>query len=217
MSSARAIDRSEIVAGVLIGGGGKRMGRPKHMLPHPSGVTFVEHVVEVASHVADEVVLLGVRSDVPPGLARCRRLADKVPGGGPAAGLCALLEHAGPERWGLLLACDLAQLDVRLLRRLVSADAGEADAVVFIEPASRRPHPCCALYRGSAAMAAEAALMHHGGRLRAVLDDLRVTWLEVDEQAAEGLMNVNTRADLAVLLSKAAGGVIERGGPDRSA
>jgi molybdopterin-guanine dinucleotide biosynthesis protein A len=60
--------------GVLIGGGGRRMGAPKHLLRH-RGATLAEWAVAALAPHAEGVVLLGAGA-VPESLAALPRLAD---------------------------------------------------------------------------------------------------------------------------------------------
>jgi len=77
--------RRTLRAGLLVGGGSRRMGRPKGLLK-AGGLTLMERAFETLSAVSGGAVLLG-GGDVPPSLRRAPRLPD-VPGvAGPMAGL----------------------------------------------------------------------------------------------------------------------------------
>ena len=137
---------SSCIAGVLVGGGSRRMGQPKALMPHPDGRTFGEHVVGVARGVAAEVVILGALDALPSALSAVPVLDDAVPPAGPLSGLCPLLAYA-QDRWALLLACDMPFLGSSILRRLLSRAGEQCDAVAYAR--DDRPgtfHTCCALY-----------------------------------------------------------------------
>ncbi|HMQ16415.1 MAG TPA: NTP transferase domain-containing protein [Phycisphaerae bacterium] len=233
--SPPAARRSDVIAGVLVGGAGRRMGRPKALLPHPAGGTFVEHVVAVLSPLVSEVVLLGRPSAAPPqGPPRVwpgvPRVPDEPGGGGPLAGLCSLLRRAG-DRWALLLACDLPLLGPETLAALLAATRTDVDAVAFVRnaateavsspavggrardagaPPSSTPtyHACCAAYHPRVLAEAEAEL-RGGAALQALLRRARLGALEPDARIERQLTNVNTPeqvAELAALWRRGPGG-----------
>ncbi len=92
------------IAGILVGGDSRRMRQPKALLMSPQGRTMVEHVVDAARGVADEIVLLGDSPSLPCSLEDLTILPDAKPKAGPLAGLCSLLQHAR-DHWSVLLAC----------------------------------------------------------------------------------------------------------------
>ena len=191
-------DSSELIAGILIGGRNRRMGRCKALLPW-RGKTFVEHVVSVASTVADEIVLLGDLDLHIPSFSGIARLSDPPGGDGPLAGLTSLLEYAG-SRWTLLLACDMPMLTVDVLERLVQARDESVDAVAFRRPDRESGfHACSAAYHPRALSAVRAELSNGVGKIQNVLHAVRCTAL-IPTAKEEGLLvNVNTPENLASL------------------
>jgi len=187
-------------AGVLIGGRSRRMGSPKALLEFPDGRTLVEHVVESARAVAAEVCLLGELTPLPPALAGVAALADYVPGGGPLAGLAALMQHA-PERWGLLVACDMPRLAPPVLERLLARRGGEVDAVAFWQDEQECVyHACCALYHPRVFPQVVEELTKGKGSVQRLLRGIRVAGLTPTTAEAAQLTNVNTPAELAAAL-----------------
>ena len=195
---------SNIVAGVLIGGRSRRMGRDKALLHMPDGRSFTEHVVAVTREVADETVLLGTVGRLPDALACVPVLRDTVPDAGPLEGLCNLLERASTG-WGLLAACDMPNLDADILRKLVrqrdeGMDGGDVDVVAFThDEAWGSVHACCALYHSRTLQAAREELANGKGSLQRMLSGLRVRRLKPDSRERSVLANVNTAADYARL------------------
>ena len=188
----------ELIAGILIGGQSRRMGQCKALLPL-RGRTFVEHVVDVASTVADEIVILGNLNLNIPGLSGIARLSDPPGCVGPLAGLSSLLEYAG-SRWSLLLACDMPMLTVEVLERLIQARDESVDAVVFRRLDHECEfHVCCAAYHPRALPAVRAELSTGVGKIQNVLRAVRCTALIPAAEEEERLVNVNTPEDLASL------------------
>ena len=190
-------------AGILVGGRSTRMGRSKATLPLADGHSLVEHVAGVASHAGpwiDEVVILGSSESLPDSLARLRQLSDVIPDAGPLAGLCSLIEYAGP-RWGLLLACDMPLLEPKLLERLWAAVTSRCDAVAFRR--MDRPnawHACCALYHPRLLPAVIRELKEGRRSLQNLLATARVVVLDPSPEEQPMLMNLNTPQDYDGLL-----------------
>ena len=170
------------------------MGRDKARI-RLRGTSLIETTAALLESVADEVLV----ADRGLGVAPEYRSIEDGPGAGPMAGILgAAAERPGQDL--LVLACDLPEVPVALLRRL--AESTQGDACV---PRWRRgPEPLCALYRPAAlaAMAAEAS----AGRLALYamlrLEHLSVCYLEGDSLAAFGppervFLNLNTPEDLA--------------------
>jgi len=180
------------VAGVLVGGTSRRMGRPKAMLPMPDGRTLIEHIVRTASTVFDRVVLLGNNESLPDELSAWSRLRDVEPIRGPLSGLCSLLQFAAPG-WTVFLSCDLPLLSPALLHRLLAAVTPDADVVAFVaDTAVGGFHPCCALYHTRLLPIALDELQSGKASLHDLLARCRVVALEPTPVDKEALTNVNT-------------------------
>jgi len=174
------------------------MGQCKAQLPF-GGRTFVEHVVDVASTVADEVVLLGDAELNIPGLSGISRLNDPPGCVGSLAGLSSLLEYAG-SRWSLLLPCDMPMLTVEVLERLIQSRDESVDAVAFCRlDRECEFHACCAAYHPRALAAIRVELLTGIGKIQNVLRVLRCRALIPAAEEEEFLVNVNTPEDLASL------------------
>jgi molybdopterin-guanine dinucleotide biosynthesis protein A len=116
--------RQGIIAGVFVGGAGRRMGRcAKGMLQAPGGGTLLERWLGLLPSLAIERVLLVGRHEAYEGLGL--EVIDDDPAGiGPIGGLAALLKASGASR-ALALACDMPFVSPGLLARLLAApDAG---------------------------------------------------------------------------------------------
>jgi molybdopterin-guanine dinucleotide biosynthesis protein MobB len=96
--------RRPVHAGILIGGGSSRMGRPKQLVEH-DGSSLVERVAGTLEQRLGTPVLLG-SGPVPDPLAQNPRLADPPGVRGPIAGLLAALRWDPGAAW-LVAACDL--------------------------------------------------------------------------------------------------------------
>jgi molybdopterin-guanine dinucleotide biosynthesis protein A len=128
------------IAGFAVAGGGsRRMGRDKALLPWGE-TDLLGHTLARLRAVCDDVrILCGPRARYE---GRGVIVPDGLAGEGPAAGLLAALEVAAGEP-ALLLAVDLPLVPVALLAAL-TARAGDGDAVVPV--LQDGPEPLCAVY-----------------------------------------------------------------------
>jgi molybdopterin-guanine dinucleotide biosynthesis protein A len=106
-----------ITVGLFVGGRACRMGGvPKGLLPAPGGSTIARRTVDLARQLGARTVLVGhdeaYELDLP-------SVSDAAGGGGPLAGLCSLLEHAGAGH-AVAIACDMPFITFELLHRLAT-------------------------------------------------------------------------------------------------
>jgi molybdopterin-guanine dinucleotide biosynthesis protein A len=126
---------------VLAGGQSSRMGRDKAIV-EVDGVTLLDRAIELLRPHAKEVLVIGDPGKYNP--AHATVIADELPGKGPLGGLVTALKRARYVRL-IVLACDLPNLNDRLLIHLKNDLVGDADAVVprhqgFIEPLAAAYH-----------------------------------------------------------------------------
>lgn len=130
----------DVGAIILAGGGATRMGgeKPLRML---RGRTLLEHAVEVCRALARRVVVaVGPREfGLPAGVIAAPDAPAHL-GKGPLAGIAAGLEAVECPR-AVVLACDLPNIPVALLRRLVA----EARPCAYCEHAGHPEPLVCAL------------------------------------------------------------------------
>jgi len=117
----RAWRAAPVLGCVLIGGKSTRMGRPKHLIAHADGRTWLERTVDVLRGAADEVVLAGA-GEVPGAIGGCTRLPDVPDAEGPLAGLLAAMRWS-PRAGVLACACDLPDLSPEALAWILDARA----------------------------------------------------------------------------------------------
>ena len=158
---------------VLAGGQSRRMGQDKAHLPTGAG-TLLERIVERLSPLVDQVVVAG---GTPPSIPEVRWVADARPGAGPLGGMAAgLAAMSGDLGW--TVACDLPDVEPRI-GELLFASAHEVDAVV--PRLDVRPECLCAVYRGSLAGRILTLLDAGERRVTALLDGIRVRYVEAAE------------------------------------
>jgi molybdopterin-guanine dinucleotide biosynthesis protein A len=190
------------VAGiVLAGGGSSRFGSDKLHAPY-RGRPLLHHAIARVTEVSREVVVVlspaADGADLPPGV----RLAhDSTEGEGPLAGLHAGLLAAVRSDVAVVVAGDMPDVPVVVLRELIEAlGSEEHDAAALATDDGRAPVPV-ALRTWPAADAVHTLL--HAGRRRLgdVLDVMRTAvvpearWTELDP-GRRSLFDVDEPADL---------------------
>ena len=111
-----------VIAGVLVGGEGRRMGgAAKGLLRVASGETILERWASIFDRLGIERVLVGLRPEY--ASLGWRQIEDDASARGPLAGVLALLEHAGDRRV-ITVACDMPHVSDGLVRALVDGDDG---------------------------------------------------------------------------------------------
>ena len=135
--------RSDVIAGVFVGGRGTRFGgAPKGLLVAPDGGTLLDRWCAVLREASVQVVLVG-RHEAYASLD-LETLDDDPAGIGPLGGLVALLKRAARTHGGqaLALACDMPFVSTALVGRLIAAPP----AVVVAPRRDGHWEPLCARY-----------------------------------------------------------------------
>ncbi len=117
----------DLNAVVLVGGGSRRMGRPKQILRR-DGLTMVEIAVAAVAGIADRVVLAG-SGEVPGELGGLERLADAPGVPGPLGGILAAIRSVPESPW-IVVACDMPRVRREAVEWLVSERRPEIWAVL---------------------------------------------------------------------------------------
>jgi molybdopterin-guanine dinucleotide biosynthesis protein A len=190
-----------VSAVVLAGGASRRMGADKAMLD-VAGAPLLARSLAAARAVSDDVTIVGWR----PAYARfgTPMAPDDFPGAGALGGLATALRVARYERT-LVIACDMPLLSTALLRAM-AAEPGDYDALVPRLSNGQRsrpqPQPLHAVYSRSCLPAIVQRIQAGKLSVVALLDDLRVRWLDdawlrrFDPQL-RSTHNANTPAQLA--------------------
>ena len=189
---------------ILAGGKGSRIGGEKH-LRVLGGKALMLHVVEKASSVADEVIVV-LKNDDPQTYRKLlpdtvKIVRDSTQSEAPIVGI-KTGGNASASEYSAFLSCDLAFLNPAVLEFLFSQAEG-IDGVIPEWPDGLL-EPLHAVYRTKlAAEAAEAALNAHEYRTISVAKRLEtVKHVAVDELRKLdpdllSFFNVNTAEDLA--------------------
>ena len=135
---------------VLAGGKGTRLG---HSKPHVrlGSMTLLQHVIDAAVNLSDEVVLVVGRDDDSLSSLKDRHpsitiVRDGREGVGPVMGIYTGMKRLSTE-YALVLTCDAPFVSVSLMRELIGLARG-SDAAIPIWP-NRNVEPLHSVYRVS--------------------------------------------------------------------
>lgn len=173
---------------ILAGGKGRRMRADKANLPIPGG-TLIRMVLLQVEGMFDEVLISVSRRQAvdAPG---CRTVEDAAPGQGPLAGILAGLKAAKNEVC-VVLACDIPDIDVDFLKRLI-AKAQRFDIVVPVSCGGLF-EPLFAVYRRSVIPEIEALVRACDFSILTLYDRCRTRKVMLKDSG--WLRNLNTPED----------------------
>lgn len=211
MVAAREVEGVEpaVVAGlVLCGGQSRRMGRDKALIPW-RGEPLVRRAALALSALCGDV-RLACGATARYGDQGFELVLDRVEGSGPLGGIEAALATLGPRDLLVCVACDMPELDPRVMRGLLER-AIRQDLDVCCLATSAGLEPLHSVWRGSMLAAVRTALDLGDRRVVAAFDHAttlrrapRIGTLAVGElaepaQAERSAWNVNTQDELARL------------------
>jgi molybdopterin-guanine dinucleotide biosynthesis protein A len=159
---------------VLAGGKSSRMGRDKALI-ELDGITLLDQTIEHLRPHCREILVIGDPAKYDP--LHATVVPDDKPGLGPLGGVVTALNHARYVRI-LVLACDLPNINDRLLYLLKAELIGDRDAVVpdhggMLEPLS-------AAYHLRAIEAFSIQLDKGDLKMSTALDAVRTAYLPID-------------------------------------
>jgi molybdopterin-guanine dinucleotide biosynthesis protein A len=197
-----------MTAVVLAGGRGRRMKADKARLA-VGGRTLLEHVVAQLKGHFDEILVSvspgqtvhlrgrpiknkgdGSKREAASHGPTPRIVEDEVPDLGPLGGILAGLKAAANDAC-MVVACDIPDIDLPLLRSLVRA-VGEKDIAVPAGPAGHY-EPLFAVYRKCTVPEVEALLQAGERSIIPLFERCRTAVVRLEDDGR--LRNLNTRAD----------------------
>ena len=182
------------MGGVLIGGGSRRMGRPKHLID-TGGSTMVERVVAALAPLVDGLVLLG-SGELPDPVAHLPRLADADGCHGPLAGIIAALRQAPGACW-IVAACDMPLVEPAAINWLLGERRPSASMVLPL--IDGRVEPLLAVYEPQSLPLLETATENRDFALRLLAQHESARQVRPPAALCRCWFNANTPADLVRL------------------
>lgn len=192
--------REGLTAAVIAGGAGRRMGTDKRAML-VDGVPLLARSVAAVSRVADEILVSTMRGrPVSIDLPDVRVVEDRVPDGGPLAGIEAALAAASYPLV-LVVAADMPWLAEGLLELLVTRARVASDAGAVAIRSDRGLEPLLAVYRRTTLTVVTGLVdsgEHRVGHLLEMVVTIAVPpeeWRRVDPYG-RSLVNLNAPDDL---------------------
>ena len=184
---------------ILIGGQNRRMGSPKHLLPHEAGGggTWLEHTVDVLRCCCGQIVIAG-GGTVPDALEGLPRLADVPEVSGPLAGLLAAMRWAPAASW-LLAACDHPRLSPAAVEWLLAERGPGVWSVLPHLSKSQHSEPLLAFYDLRVRPFLENLAHRQSASLQAVAEHPKTRRVGIPHELAEAWRDVDTPEERACL------------------
>jgi molybdopterin-guanine dinucleotide biosynthesis protein A len=180
---------------ILAGGKSSRMGRDKAFLDI-GGQTLLARQIELAREAGAEEVFISGRTDTDYSAFGCRVLQDKFAAAGPLAGIERALAAATSPLL-LVLAVDLAEMNVEFLRRLAAHCANESGAIPRV---MENIEPLAAFYPKTAEPLAETLLCARKNAVASFAEQCGraglARFIDLTASDARYFVNLNTPADL---------------------
>jgi molybdenum cofactor guanylyltransferase len=190
----RIIDRKwtileKATAVILAGGGNRRMGSDKGMLPIRNK-PMIEHIYRQLNGSFEQVFVSAGEVERYAFLG-CDVVRDKIAGQGPLMGIASGL-NASTNEINFVVACDIPHIDLTFVRRMLT-EAVESQADIVI-PAGRdeKFEPLFAVYRKSVLKAVKQVLSSGKRKISDVFPLCRVKFIELQ---AEQFANLNTMGE----------------------
>jgi len=192
-----------LTAVILAGGGSRRMGRDKSLLPL-DGQPMLAHVIAALMPLNLPILLVTNTREVhaPFDLPM---VGDLHPGLGALGGLHSALTHITTDA-ALLVACDMPRLNTMLLADLIGLTESHPDSDAIVPRIAGRAQPLHAVYQRRVLTTLESQIESGRLALNALLDLLSVRWVDADEMRPhdprlDSFTNLNTPDDLDHLCS----------------
>lgn len=195
--------RTPLTIAVQAGGESKRMGQSKALTPF-LGRPLIEHMLEVVTPYADEVIIttneayqLSYLAERYPGL---RLVGDVMKERGALPGLLTAISNSSNEAVGVV-ACDMIAFSPQILvREALALQAKGCDAVVPLD--GKRWEPFSGVYRKSTCEPILKNIVSHGSkRMRDLIDAVNCVPFDANllhkPGAIDPFANVNTPQELA--------------------
>jgi molybdopterin-guanine dinucleotide biosynthesis protein A len=168
---------------ILIGGQSKRMGSPKHLVRLHSGQTMLETMLQFASNLSRQVVILGGEVQG----QHC--IPDLRHEQGPVSGIEALLRSELDTKY-LIVGCDMPSLTIESITPLVQC----TNSALFSNNNRLLGLP---LYVYGNVSAACSKYLDEGGRsIGGFVSQIENTVIPLHEKEAKTFLSINSPEDL---------------------
>ncbi len=183
---------------ILAGGKSRRFGEDKSLVNAADGSSFINMVYDQLKPIFDEIII-STNDPSKYEIPDAKMVADKFPDSGPLVGIGSALEKSSNEM-NFVIACDMPEINVELINRLVDGLCGYDAVIPYTEDA--RMEPLFATYRKSVSKIIFETLSDGKRKVRDVFPRINVNYLELSDVQRKGLTNLNTRDEYHAWLKK---------------
>lgn len=198
LSQFSSVNSEELSIVILAGGQSRRMGFNKALL-EIDGKPLIRILSDRMRELPGQIVISSNDQDSY-GFLDIPVVPDRFAGYGPLAGLHSAMLYRKSSLY-VLLACDLPNLPVSLVQRMIDLSDG-FDAAI---PRTRdgMAHPLCAVYRRTCLPLIERALKKGKRKFIEIFFNKKISvkWISPDEGRYDktDIININTPEDLRLL------------------
>ena len=193
--NGRWANKMDATAIIMAGGQSMRMGRDKSMLLI-DGKPVIEHIFnQLQPHFSRILISSDDLSKY--SFLDARIIPDKATGMGPIMGIASTLKVSANDV-NFVIACDIPEVDISLVRRMVRESAGFDAVVPRVGP--EQYEPLFAVYKKSVLPAIDKAIASGNYRIIDPLKDCKVKY--IDSACAGQLKNLNTMKDYHKFIGK---------------
>ena len=178
---------SSVAGLLLVGGKSRRMGRDKGKLSY-RGVSQRMYAYALLEAVCGKV-FFSCNPAQEEGLKNFPFITDQYPNQGPLGGILSAFERY-PKTSFMVLACDMPNIDVHTLRRLLAERKPASEASVLQHPQTGQLEPLCAIWEASCLTDLKRYWDGGGRKLIDLLGTLEVATILIENPQI--LENVNT-------------------------
>lgn len=179
---------------ILAGGGSRRMGRDKTMMPF-AGKPMIKHVYDKIRPYFTQTLISSNNASVHDFLG-VKVVQDEVAGRGPLMGIVSALKASANEV-NFVTACDMPEVDAGLIRTMLRK-ARNCDVVVP-RVGAEMYEPLFAVYNKSALPSMEEFLYSGNNKIIDSFSRCRVQYVDLPGRR---IRNINTRAEYNVLVEE---------------
>ncbi|UCE99463.1 MAG: molybdenum cofactor guanylyltransferase [Planctomycetota bacterium] len=180
--------KMQATAIIMAGGESARMGRNKSLLPI-NGQPMIKYIYDQLRPHFNQI-LISSNDVFKYSFLGAEVIPDEILGHGPLGGIASAIK-ASANDLNFVIACDIPQLDIDLMKALLRQGRSFDAVVPRID--ETRYEPLFALYKKSALKTIQQALLSGNNRIIDALGSCKVKYINLDD--AHQIENLNTMKD----------------------
>ena len=178
---------------VLAGGKSSRFGENK-ALAHFRNKNLLEHSISLLRHFCSEIIISAGNQDYEE--LGFKVVRDEIPDIGPIGGIYSTLK-VSKNKYNLVLACDVPYASKSLFEQIIKKHENHT-AVIPVH--NRKIEPLIACYSKDILPFLTQNINKQNYKLRDVLSEAGVFYLDVSNIKSDNFININTQADIENLI-----------------